>query len=126
MLPNFMIYFSFSHIKDTIALVNLCQPPCKAFSREFFYTYFLLTTQCDSWTGVWCITANNTEKFQHKKNEKAVLLCFVICHYGTYHKLHRHHQGNKSPALPEESTVPLYVLTGSGFADLLPILAYIL
>ena len=52
-----------------------------------------------------------------------MLLCCIIWHYGTYHKLHKHHQGNKSPALPEESTVPLYVLIGSGFADLLPVLA---
>ena len=59
----------------------------------------------------------------NKNNEKVVLLCCVIEHYGTYYKLHRHHQENKSPALPEESTVPLYVLIGSGFADLLPVLA---
>lgn len=41
----------------------------------------------------------------------------------TYHKLHRHHQGNKSPAPQEESIAPLYDLINSGFADLLPILA---
>jgi hypothetical protein len=41
----------------------------------------------------------------------------------TYHKLHRHHQGNKSPAPQEESTAPLYDLISSGFADLLTILA---